>query len=47
MWKVIPHSMQEQATEALGQVFSDVCGLMETSTIEGFCYFITFTDVYS
>src|SRR5258708_25172540 len=47
MRKVMLHSTQEWATEILGQVFSDVCGLMETSTVEGFCYFITFTDDYS
>src|SRR5258708_13444631 len=47
MQKVIPHSMQELATEILGRVFSDVCGPMETSTVEGFHYFITFTDDYS
>src|SRR5260221_6452008 len=45
--KVIPHSTQERATEVLGQVFSDVCGLMETSTVKGFHCFITFTDDYS
>src|SRR5258708_21336173 len=47
MRKVVLHSTQEWATEILGQVFSDVCGPMETSTVEGFCYFITFTDDYS
>ncbi len=45
--KVILHSMQERVTEVLGWVFSDVCGLMETSTVKGFCYFITFTNDYS
>ncbi len=45
-WKVIPHSTQEQVTE-VGWVFSDICGPMETSTVEGFHYFITFTDDYS
>ena len=44
---IIPHSTHERATEVLGQVFSDVCGPMENSTVEGYCYFITFTDDYS
>src|SRR5260221_4081802 len=47
MQKVIPHSTQEQVTEVLGQVFSDMCSPMETSTVEGFHYFITFTNDYS
>ncbi len=34
-------------TEVLGRVFSDMCSPMETSTVEGFHYFITLTDDYS
>ncbi len=33
--------------EVLGWVFSDICGLMETSKVKGFHYSITFTNDYS
>ena len=39
--------MEERATEVLERVFSDLCGLMETPTLEGYQYFITFTDNFS
>ncbi len=44
---IILHSTEERATEVLGRVFSDLCGPMETPTIEGYQYFVTFTDDYS
>ena len=34
-------------SEVLGRVFSDLCGPMETPTLEGYWYFITFTDDFS
>ena len=37
----------EQASECLGLVYSDVCGPMNVSVIEGFSYFITFIDDHS
>src|SRR5258708_23225397 len=43
----IPHSTQDQSSEILKRVFSDLCGPMETPSIEGYRYFITFTDDYS
>ena len=45
-WSIIPWITQDQATEVLGQIFSDICGPIDTS-IEGYCYFITFTDDFS
>ena len=39
--------MQERAEEVLGQVYSDLCGPMETPSVEGYRYFITFTDDFS
>src|SRR5260221_8179481 len=43
----IPHSTQDRSSEILERVFSDLCGPMETLSIEGYQYFITFTDDYS
>ena len=39
--------MQERAEEVLGRVYSDLCGLMETPSVKGYRYFITFTDDFS
>ena len=40
-----PFAGQEvRVTELLGLVHTDVCGPMSTSTMNGFSYFITFTD---
>lgn len=47
MRSAIPHQMEECSTEVLGHVFSDLCGLMDTPSSEGFRYFITFTDDFS
>jgi len=44
---MIPHIMEERATKVLGRVFSDLYGPMETPTLEGYQYFITFTDDFS
>src|SRR5258708_38415227 len=46
-WNIIPWVTQEQSTKVLGQVFSDICGPIETTSIEGYQYFITFTNNYS
>ena len=35
-WNIIPHSTHKLATEVLGWVFSDVCGPVENSTVEGY-----------
>ena len=43
----IPHVTHDQSSEILGRVFSDLCGPMETPSIEGYQYFVTFTDDYS
>ncbi len=43
----IPHTTQDWSSEILERVFSDLCGPMETPSIEGYWYFITFTDDYS
>src|SRR6266478_6695774 len=45
-WSLIPQVTQDQATEVLGQIFSDICRPIDTS-IKGSCYFITFTDDFS
>src|SRR5260370_20996261 len=45
-WSLIPQVTQDWATEVLGWIFSDICGPIDTS-IEGYCYFITFTDDFS
>src|SRR5260370_12029709 len=45
-WSLIPQVTQDQATEVLGQIFSNICGPIDTS-IEGYCYFITFTNDFS
>ena len=34
----------ERATELLGLIYSDVCGLMTTQARGGYSYFITFID---
>ena len=34
-WQEIPHATHERAGEVLGWVYSDLCGPMETSSIEG------------
>ena len=39
--------MQERAEEVLGQVYCDLCGPMETPSVEGYHYFITFTNNFS
>ena len=43
----IPHTTHDQSSEILGRVFSDLCGPMETPSIEGYRYFVMFTDDYS
>src|SRR5258708_2368259 len=47
MRNIILQVTQEQSTEVLGQVFSDICGPIETTSIKGYQYFITFTDDFS
>src|SRR5258708_8041467 len=47
MWSMIPHTTQDRATEVLGRVFSDICGPIENPSIEGYWYFITFTNDFS
>ena len=37
----------ERAKEILGLIHTDVCGPMNTTAIEGFSYFITFTNDHS
>jgi len=37
----------DQSSEVLGRVFSDLCGPMETASIGGYQYFITFTNDHS
>ena len=37
----------ERASDLLGLIHTDVCGPMSTCTINGYYYFITFTDDYS
>ena len=37
----------EQSTECLGLIYSDVCGPMNVQAIGGFSYFIMFIDDYS
>src|SRR5258707_15326467 len=44
---MIPCATQDQATEVLRQVFSDICGPIKNPSIEGYWYFITFTDDFS
>ena len=44
---MIPRVTEERLSEVLGRVFSDLCGLMESPTLEGYQYFITFTDDFS
>src|SRR5258708_7794285 len=44
---MIPCATQDQATEVLRQVFSDICGPIKNPSIEGYQYFITFTDNFS
>ena len=39
--------MEKRLSEVLGRVFSDLCRLMETPTLEGYQYFITFMDDFS
>src|SRR5258708_26347422 len=43
----ILHTTQDWSSEILKRVFSDLCGPMETPSIEGYWYFITFTNDYS
>ncbi len=43
----IPCTTHDWSSEVLGRVFSNLCGLMETSSIKGYQYFITFTDDHS
>src|SRR5258708_586466 len=47
MQNIIPQVTQEQSTKVLGWVFSDICGPIETTSIEGYRYFITFLDDFS
>src|SRR5260370_5954152 len=44
---MIPCATQDQATKVLGQVFSNICGPIENPSIEGYWYFITFTNDFS
>src|SRR6266436_9600230 len=44
---MIPCVTQDRATKVLGQVFSNICGPIENPSIEGYWYFITFTDDFS
>ena len=37
----------KRAKEILGLIHTDVCGPMNTAAMEGFSYFITFTDDHS
>ncbi len=43
----ILHTIQDWSSEILERVFSDLCGPMETPSIKGYQYFITFTNDYS
>src|SRR5260370_4621234 len=43
---LIPQVTQDWAMEVLGWIFSDICGLIDTS-IKGYHYFITFTNDFS
>ena len=45
-WSLIPQVTQDQYTEVLGHIFSDICSPIDTS-IKGYHYFITFTDDFS
>ena len=36
--------IMERATDLLGIIHTDVCGPMNVSTRNGFCYFVTFMD---
>ncbi len=47
MWNIILQVTQEWSTKVLGQVFSDICGPIETTSIKGYQYFITFMDDFS
>src|SRR5260370_39899860 len=40
---MIPKATEERSSEILGRVFSDICGPIDSS-IEGYQYFITFTN---
>src|SRR5260221_3607223 len=44
---MIPCITEERLSEVLGRVPSDLCGPMESPTLEGYRYFITFTDDFS
>src|SRR5258708_32898641 len=46
-WSMIPCATQDQATKVLGQVFSNICGPIKNPSIEGYWYFITFTNDFS
>ncbi len=43
----IPCTTHDRSSEVLGRVFSNLCSLMETASIEGYWYFITFTNDHS
>ncbi len=45
-WNMIPKVTEERSSEVLGQVFSNICGPIDSS-IKGYQYFITFTDDFS
>src|SRR5260370_1604194 len=45
-WNLIPQVTQDRAMEVLGQIFSDICGPIDTPT-KGYCYSITFTNDFS
>jgi len=47
MWNIILQVTQEWSTKVLGWVFSDICGPIETTSIKGYWYFITFMDDFS
>ena len=47
MQSIILQVTQERSTKVLGRVFSNICGPIETTSIEGYRYFITFTDDFS
>src|SRR5258708_10490014 len=47
MWNIILQVTQEWSTKVLGRVFSNICGPIETTSIKGYQYFITFMDDFS
>src|SRR5260370_39188233 len=43
----IPSTTHSWSSEVLGCIFSNLCGLMEIPSIEGYQYFVTFTNDHS